>query len=156
MLHIPTVWYFDKPGQLWNTGQLCIFAKRVLPSLNHMAVSYSQCPSKVKVFYKVSSNTDKNKKAFPESFIELVGTVITGRQNQFSVCGYAVPRCNFVNKNLKKSINLEALCPVWGFKVTSANGGEMGQLWNGRIKFILHCNTYSVFNFHYEYHSLNL
>ena len=183
MLHIPTVWYFDKPGQLWNTGQLCIFAKRVLPSLNHMAVSYSQCPSKVKVFYKVSSNTDKNKKVFPESFIELVGTEITGRQNQFSVCvqnmyntknccssatvmnlatvmnfdcWYAVPRCNFVNKNLKKSINLEALCPVWGFKVTSANGGEMGQLWNGRIKFILLCNTYSVFNFHYEYHSPNL
>ena len=51
-----------------------------------MAVSYSQCPSKVKVFYKVSSNTDKNKKAFPESFIDFVGTVITGRQNQFSVC----------------------------------------------------------------------
>ena len=51
-----------------------------------MAVSYSQCPSKAKVFYKVSSNTDKNKKAFPESFIELVGTEITGRQNQFSVC----------------------------------------------------------------------
>ena len=42
-----------------------------------MAVSYSQCPSKVKVFYKVSSNTDKNKKAFPESFIEFVGTAHT-------------------------------------------------------------------------------
>ena len=56
-----------------------------------MAVSYSQCPSKVKVFYKVSSNTDKNKKAFPESFIEFVGTAHTWSlavksQNQFSLC----------------------------------------------------------------------
>ena len=100
-----------------------------------MTVSYSQCPSKVKqVFYKVSSNTDKNKKAFSESFIEFVSTVITGRQNQFSVCVqitkhvqykelstvmimnfdccYTVPKCNFLNKNLKKNINFEALCPV--------------------------------------------
>ena len=61
-------------GNFETRGNFVFLQKRVLPSLNHMAVSYSQCPSKVKVFYKVSSNTDKNKKAFPESFIEFVGT----------------------------------------------------------------------------------
>ena len=51
-----------------------------------MAVSYSQCPSNVKVSYKVPSNTDKYKKTFSGSVIKFVGTVITGCQNQFPVC----------------------------------------------------------------------
>ena len=72
-------------GNFETRGNFVLLQKRVLRSFNHLAVSYSQCPSKAKVFYKVSSSINKNKKAFSESFIEFVSTVITGRQNQISV-----------------------------------------------------------------------